>query len=695
MENNEIEILVSKTAAGDMTAFETLYQTTNQRVYFICLNLLKSKQDAEDALQDTYLIAFKNIRQLSEPQKFVPWVERIAVNRCKDIIKKSQPVPVDDDILKETLLAEDEFTIPEKYIVNREKRRILMDIMRTKLTDLQYQTIILYYFNNLSVAEIAEIMECSEGAVKNRLSKARASIKKAIDEIQEGKDDKLFTFVGVPFLAKVFDEESKTLTAPALNTSMFTGQTVSSASNTSVSGTVNTAVSGAVKTGVKTISKKVLIGIVAGVVAAGGITTAVIVSANHQKSAIQTDNSAVGSVSQNGSGDSAVSGEEPQDSSVQDESSAESSIESDNDTESKDDYETVSDEESTESSENESKAGGYWLAEIGDSGTCGENVTWELRQNGELVISGSGNMYDYSSKDVMTDPKYPKDTKFTGHNIKKVTIEKGVSSIGDNAFHGFAAMTSITIPNSVTKIGDSAFEYCEGLTGINIPDSVTSIGNTAFFSCIKLKDLHISNSITKIGYLTFESCERLSSITIPDGVTSIGDMAFKSCDRLTNITIPNSVTSIGKYAFQYCPVLTSVTIPDGVTTIDNGAFEDCELLTNITIPDSVTTMGDFVFSDTLWYEKQPDGVVYAGKVAYGYKGDEPSDTNIVLKDDTVGIAGNAFYLETWITSMTVPESVKSIGFEAFENYTDMVMYVKSGSYAESYAKEEGIKFVAK
>ena len=101
-----------------------------------------------------------------------------------------------------------------------------------------------------------------------------------------------------------------------------------------------------------------------------------------------------------------------------------------------------------------------------------------------------------------------------------------------------------------------------------------------------------------------------------------------------------------------------------------------------------------MFNNTLWYEKQPDGVVYAGKVAYGYKGDEPSNTNIVLKDDTVGIAGSAFKLETWITSMTIPESVKNIGFEAFENYTHIVMYVKSGSYAESYAKEENIKFVA-
>ena len=358
--------------------------------------------------------------------------------------------------------------------------------------------------------------------------------------------------------------------------------------------------------------------------------------------------------------------------------------ESSNDTESKESSETVSDKESTESSENEHTYVEYGTANIGDSGTCGENVTWELRENGELVISGSGNMYDYSEGSL-----------YTGDNIKTVIIEKGVSSIGNNAFHGFADMTSITISNSVTSIGENAFYNCQGLTSINIPDSVTSIGNMAFYSCNKMKEAHISNSLTKIGDFIFDSCEELTSITIPDGVTSIGDMAFSNCDRLTSITIPDSVTSIGEYAFQNCPVLTSVTIPDSVTTIDSGAFEDCELLTNITIPDSVTNMGGLVFNNTLWYEKQPDGVVYAGKVAYGYKGDEPSDTNIVLKDDTVGIGGGAFKLETWITSMTIPESVKSIGLEAFENYiTHIVMYVKSGSAAETYAKENNIPFVA-
>ncbi len=287
MEVKETEKLVQRTKDGDTAAFEKLYQATSQRVYFICLSFLRNEQDASDAMQDTYLTAFKNISQLRAPSGFGAWIEQIAVNRCKNILRKNQPVPVDDDILKETLLTEDEFTIPEKYIIDKEKRRILMDIMRTKLTELQYQTIILYYFNNLSVAEIAEIMECSEGAVKNRLSKARAAIKKAIEEYQKGKDDKLFVFAGVPFLAKVFDEESKTLTAPALNTAMLKGSAASSAAGT------------AVKTGGIIMSKKILIGILAGIAVVGGITAAIIVAvylgSNHtsEQNTLRADSSAV------------------------------------------------------------------------------------------------------------------------------------------------------------------------------------------------------------------------------------------------------------------------------------------------------------------------------------------------------------------------------------------------------------------
>ena len=533
MEKNELETLVRKTTEGDMVAFEKLYQMTNQRVYFICLNFLKNEQDAEDAVQDTYLIAFKNIRQLSEPQKFRTWVERIAVNRCKDIIKKNQPVPVDDDILNETLLAEDEFAIPEKYIIDKEKRRILMDIMRTKLTDLQYQAILLYYFNNLSIAEIAEIMECSEGAVKNRLSKARAAIKRAIDEFQKDKDDKLFTFVGVPFLAKVFDEESKILTAPALNTSMLTSQAVSSqvVSSQAVSGAAKTAISETVKTGGKIISKKVLAGILAGVVATGGVTTAVIISANSQKTEIQTENSVVDSVSRNTSDSSAVSQEESQNSSVQNESSAESSA----------------------------------SGKIIKTGKCGDNAFYSITEDGVLTISGTGDIYDYSKEEGNISPwRYDQ-----APDYRTIVIEDGITRIGNYAF-SFSRAYEITIPDSVTEIGEYALSNISSCETINLPDSIVKIEEGAF-AYSEFNSLTIPKNVKEIPAKMCTSSFNLKEITIPDGVEKIGESAFDFCE-LINVKLPDTLTEIDAYAFEFCSGIKELTIPASVNKIGVSAF---------------------------------------------------------------------------------------------------------------------------
>ena len=274
-----------------------------------------------------------------------------------------------------------------------------------------------------------------------------------------------------------------------------------------------------------------------------------------------------------------------------------------------------------------------------------------------------------------------------------------VTSIGNYAFQNCSSLTSVTIPYSVTSIGYYAFYYCSGLTSIYvdngntvydsrnncnaiiksetneliagckktvIPNTVTSIGYQAFSGCSGLTSITIPNSVTSIGNYAFVG-SGLTSVTIPNSVTSIGQDAFESCSGLTSVSIGNSVTSIGNNAFQYCSGLTSITIPNSVTSIGNSAFSGCSGLTSLTIPNSVTSIGSKAFNNTAWYNNQSNGLIYAGKVAYTYKGTMPSNTNISLREGTLGIANAAFSYRSTLTSVIIPNTVTTIGSQAFES----------------------------
>ena len=195
--------------------------------------------------------------------------------------------------------------------------------------------------------------------------------------------------------------------------------------------------------------------------------------------------------------------------------------------------------------------------------------------------------------------------------------------------------TSITIPNGVTAIPSSAFSGCSGLTSVTIPNSVKIIGYAAFSSCYNLQNIYITD---------------IAAWCNISGLYNL--MEYGASNR--KLYINNELA-------------TSITIPNGVTAIPSCAFSGCTGLTSVTIPNSVTSIGGQAFYNTAWYNNQPDGLVYAGKVAYDYKGTMPSSTSIVLKEGTLGIASCAFYGCEGLTSITIPNSVTSIGFAAFSN----------------------------
>ena len=393
----------------------------------------------------------------------------------------------------------------------------------------------------------------------------------------------------------------------------------------------------------------------------------------------------------------------------------------------------------------EEVSGGTPTPCLTDSGTCGENLTWELSCDSVLTISGTGAMTNYSYN---TTPWYA-----YRNTIKTAIFSNGVTSIGSYAFYRCDNLSFVDIPSSLVSISNRAFYDCRSLativvdsdnqildsrdncnaiieTATNtlilgckntlIPNSVTSIGSDAFFYCSGLTSIDIPNSVTSIGYEAFNYCTGLTSVTIPNSVTSIGSYAFDGCSSLTSITIPNSVTNIGSWAFMYCRSITSVIIPSSVTNIGQCAFGGCSSLTSIevdtnnqnycsvngvlfnidttiivqfpagkedqsySIPSTVKTIYDraFVGCSNLTDLTIPNSVTSIGQCAFGSCG----ITSIVIPNTVTSIGSSAFWSCPNLSSITC-EAVTppACGFDAFEYVEKSIpLYVPIGS-GEAYA----------
>ena len=299
------------------------------------------------------------------------------------------------------------------------------------------------------------------------------------------------------------------------------------------------------------------------------------------------------------------------------------------------------------------------------------------------------------------------------NNLDSVIIGKSVTSIGNYAFSGCSSLASITIPNSVTDIGEFTFKDCSSLTSVTIPNSVTSIGARAFYYCSSLAFVTIGEGVMNIGEAAFWGCSSLNSVIwnakncsdIPLSYSSVGNRFnyLFHHNMITSFVFGDGVEHIPSYLCYSCP-LTSVTLPNSLTSIGVGAFDYC-LLTKIIIPENVKRIGGTAFLDCVldtivWNARKcadiPSTIGPSGSTMYGpfWKYNGRKTSSFVFGNSVEHIPASLCYGMSGLTTIIIPASVKSIGYNAFLGCSSISSVIWNATKCSDFLSESSSPFFA-
>lgn len=323
-------------------------------------------------------------------------------------------------------------------------------------------------------------------------------------------------------------------------------------------------------------------------------------------------------------------------------------------------------------------------------------------------------------------------------SLANIEISNSVNHIGYNAFGNCKSLISLSIGKSVKTIGDCAFEGCTALTdlyynaisctdfdsnaqerpfynlnisNIVIGDDVKLIPANFAYGLKKLTSLTLGKNLTRIRYRAFFNCSALANITIPSSVQYIDNNAFSGCSSLETvefnaescsdfsatasdrpfydlnikrIEIGNGVIKIPEYFASGLKQLTHLAIGDSISFISDNMFSHCASLSDISFSNSIERISADAFDGTAWFSKQPDGLVYAGLVAYKYKGLMSDGETVYLKDGTISISPMAFNNCSGLVEVTIPKTIKYIGYSAFLNCNSLIKLTYNAISCEDF-----------
>ena len=279
------EDIIKEAQAGNSQAFEIIYNETVKTAYYVAKRILLDEDATEDVLQEAYIAVYKNLTDY-KTGNLQGWIDTIVANRAKNYLRRKNPILFTDMETEENPVVEfEEEKIefrPDVKVDYNETQRLILEIV-DNLSPEQRISVMLFYFEEKSVKEIAEICECSENTVKSRLNYARKKIKEDVLELEK-KGTKLYSVSVIPFIIWMLSEKAKACEVPKATTAKIlsgVNATVNTVANTAGNVAAGEAAKVAVGKVGMTIGAKIVVGVVAATVAVGAIIGGVAIFGNN------------------------------------------------------------------------------------------------------------------------------------------------------------------------------------------------------------------------------------------------------------------------------------------------------------------------------------------------------------------------------------------------------------------------------